>query len=135
MTVALRDRLVFEPSSVPDPVTVTAGVTNDVATRTLIVKRPQGLSGYQNLLWREAHQALEQGADSGWWREDYVWGGTKADSRIVHGVPGSGFLELGFHFPVGKTAYAEIVSKPYYALVTMDKSLRRFLGVKFLHRG
>jgi hypothetical protein len=113
---------------------VVAGVFNDVMTRTLIVKRPQGLSGYQNLLWRESHRRLEQGVDSGWWREDYVWGGTKSDSRIVHGVPGTGFLELAFHFPVDRTAYSELVSKPYYALVTMDKSQRRFIGVRFLHR-
>jgi hypothetical protein len=125
----------YTSTPIPDPVTVAAGVYNDVMTRTLIVKRPQGLSGYQNLLWRESHQALQQGIDTGWWTEDYVWGGTTQDSRIVHGVPGTESLSLAFHFPTDRTAYSGIVSKPYYALVTMDKSQRRFIGVKFLNKG
>jgi hypothetical protein len=136
--VDTRDQVVFAPlpNAVPAPVTMTGSVFNDVMTRTLIVRRPENASGYQKLLWRESRRALEQAVDGGW-QSDHptVWAATKGDSHIASGAPGPDFLSLAFHFPPGRQAYAALVSKPgLYALVTADRNLRRFLGVKFLHR-
>jgi hypothetical protein len=126
----------FATERLPTPLTISAAVTNDVATRTLIVRRPETASGYERLLWREAHQALTRAEDSGWrTAHPYVWGGAFGDSQIVHGSPGEN-LTLLFHFPVGESAYAKLVGRPgLYGLATMDRALRRFMGCKFLHRG
>jgi hypothetical protein len=131
------ERLVFSalPNAVPSPRTIVAPVFNDVMTRTLIVGRPEGASGYDKLLWRESHRALEQAVDSGWQGHDFLWGGAFGDRQIVHGSPGPDFLSLAFHFPTGVEVYRQLVSKPgLYALVTADRNLRRFMAVKFLHR-
>jgi hypothetical protein len=120
---------------VPQPVAIDGAVTNDVATRTLVVRRPETASGYQKLLWREAHQALTRAAESGWrTAHPYVWGGALGNRQIVHGQPGD-YLTLTFHFPPGEPAYAKLVVKPgLTAIVTMDRGLRRFMGVQFRHR-
>ena len=109
----------------------------DVATRTLIVRRPQSaISGYEKLLWREAHGALTRAVDSGWLTADpFVWGGAFGDRQIVHGLPGDD-LALLFHFPAGESTYGRLVGKPgLAAIVTVDRNLRRFMSVQFLHRG
>jgi hypothetical protein len=41
--------------------------------------------------------------------------------------------QLRFHFPPGVTAYAKLISKPgLRAIVTIDRSTRRFLSGRFL---
>jgi hypothetical protein len=45
-------------ATVPRPRVIDGAVSNDVATRTLIVRRPSHLSGYEAFLWRQAHEAL-----------------------------------------------------------------------------
>ena len=83
---------------VPRPVAIDDVVTNDVVSRTLIVRRPETASGYGKLLWREAHQALVSAAESGWrTAHPYVWGGALGNRQIVHGQPGD-YLTLLFCF-------------------------------------
>jgi hypothetical protein len=96
---------------------------------------PETASGYQKLLWREAHQALTRAAESGWrTAHPYVWGGALGNRQIVHGQPGD-YLTLTFHFPAGESVYAKLVSKPgLAAIVTADREQRRFLSVRFLNR-
>jgi hypothetical protein len=65
---------------IPQPAAIDGVVTNDVATRTLVVRRPEDASGYQKLLWREAHQALVAAAESGWLTE-------RSAARNRAGVP------------------------------------------------
>jgi hypothetical protein len=79
----------FATERVPSPLAVDGAVTNDVATRTLVVRRPDTAGGYGKLLWREAHAALTRAADSGWrGGHPYVWGGALGNRQIVHGSPG-----------------------------------------------
>jgi hypothetical protein len=62
-----------------------------------------------------------------------VWADVPGGRRVVHGLPADGGM-LGFHFPPGTAGYAELVSKPsLWAIVTMDISTRRILGVRFLN--
>jgi hypothetical protein len=79
------ERVIFAPlpNSVPAPVTMTGAVINDFMTRTLVVRRPEQASGFEKLLWRESHRALELAVDRGW-QTDHptVWAGTKGDSIL-----------------------------------------------------
>jgi hypothetical protein len=120
---------------VPQPLAVYAAVLNEPATRTLIVRRPENAGGYEKLLWREAHGALAAAVESGWLTaHPFVWGGALGNREIVHGSPGEN-LALTFHFPPGEPAYQKLVGKPgLAAIVTLDRGLRRFMGVQFRHR-
>jgi hypothetical protein len=130
-------------AKLPRPIAITGAVENDVATRTLIVRRPKEIGGSQSLLWREAHQALQRARDRGWqatnlpvWevnRDLILYCDTPGHSKVVHATPGEN-LSLLFHFPTGVTAYSELVSKPMWAIVVADADTRRFLSVKFLHK-
>jgi hypothetical protein len=107
-------------------------VTNDVATRTLIVSRPDQASGYEKLSWRTAHEALTRAEQSGWRSAVpslYAHGAGQRD--IAFGLPTAN-LTLSFHFPVGKTEYRDLVSQPgLRAYVTVDKSSGWFMSVTF----
>jgi hypothetical protein len=97
-------------------------VTNDVATPTLIVRRPENASGYRKLAWRTAHQALQRAEESGWRLGRFVWAYDAGRVDIAHAVPGED-LKLLFHFPVGNDAYAALVSKPgLSAVVGIDRA-------------
>jgi hypothetical protein len=114
--------------------TVDGIVRIDSAARTLIVSRPENLSGYQKVQWRIAHEALQRAEQSGWGSaHPFLYAHSVGQRDIAHGLPGGG-LTLLFHFPVGVAVYGELVSQPgLRALVTVDKSRGRFTGVRFLH--
>jgi hypothetical protein len=117
----------------PQPLTVAAPVTNDVMSRTLIVRRPRDAGGYQKLLWREAHEALRQSEEAGWPLSGAPWlSAAGAGQRdIARGLTGPN-LALHFHFPVGVAAYYDLVSRPVLrAYVTVDKNTGFFTGVTF----
>jgi hypothetical protein len=117
----------------PRPVVMTGIVANDPGSRTLTVSRPDQLSGYQRLAWRTAHEALQRSEQSGWRGAPLLWADGAEQSDIAHGVP-SDNLTLLFHFPVGKEAYRELVSKPgLSAFVTVNRSTGFFSGVTFRH--
>jgi hypothetical protein len=124
----------YATEKLPAPLTTDGVVTNDVATRTLIVARPDQASGYEKLWWRTAHGELVKAEQSGWaGQTPYLYAHTAEAHNIAHGLPGDN-LSLEFHFPTGVAAYAELVSRPgLTAFVTIDKSTGWFMGVRFLH--
>lgn len=121
---------------VPSPLAVDGVVINDPGARTLFVRLSESAGGNEKLLWRESHTALRRAEEAGWPRSHpFVWGGALGNREIVHGLPADGLM-LKFHFPVGEPAYAKLISRPgLRAIVTMDRELRRFLNVRFLHVG
>jgi hypothetical protein len=118
----------------PQPLAIRAPVTVDYANMALIVKRPENAGGYDKLLWREAHAALAAAEGRGWPPgTPFVYGSAPGRFQFAHATPGSD-LTLRFAFQPGtETAkvYAELASRPTYAIVTADKSKRVFLGVTF----
>jgi hypothetical protein len=119
---------------IPRPIAVDGVVTNDVLARTLVVRRPESLSGYQLLLWREAHGALARAEEIGWANHHIVWASGAGQFDVAHALPGDNLTFL-FHFPVGNDAYRALVSKPFLAaIVTIDADTHRFMAVRFVHR-
>jgi hypothetical protein len=118
----------------PAPLTMDGIVSNDPGARTLTVLRPENASGYEKLWWRTAHAELVKAQESGWAGQvPYLYAHGAGQRDIAHGLPADS-LGLEFHFPVGKEAYRELVSRPgLRALVTIDKSRGWFMGVRFLH--
>lgn len=129
MSVQARERL-------PQPLAITAAVTNDFPSRTLIVRLPETEVGYSRLLWREAFAAYRAAEESGWSGNTsplyaYALG---AGDRIAYATPGD-LSTLKFHFPVGNTAYVGLIGKPrLYAIATIDRGTSRFRTLRFLHR-
>jgi hypothetical protein len=119
----------------PQPKAATAVVFHDPATRTLSIRISENESGYSRLLWRESWSRLRQSQEAGWPVDGAppVFADVPGGRRAVHGQPidGGG---LAFFFPVGTAGYAELVSKPIRAIVTMDTSARVFLGVRLFNR-
>jgi hypothetical protein len=120
----------------PQPLAINAPVTVDFANMALIVRRPQDAGGHAQLLWREAHAALVKAEELGWPSNTrFVWGSGPRDYQFAHATPAEN-LTLKFAFTPGTPTakiYAQLVSKPLSAFVTVDKSLRVFLGVSFKH--
>ena len=124
----------FATERVPSPMAISAAVSNEVLSRTLVVRLPETEKGYTRLLWREAFGAYSRAEESGW------SGGTAPLSasalgadRITYAMPGD-LQTLKFHFPVGNTGYASLIAKPVATIVTIDRSTSRFRTVRFLHR-
>ena len=42
----------------PRPRAIDGAVENDISNRTLIVRRPKHIAGYEAFMWRQAHEAL-----------------------------------------------------------------------------
>jgi hypothetical protein len=121
----------------PQPLAITAPVTADFATMTLIVRRPEAAGGTEKLLWRESHAALTSAEERGWPSgTQFVWGSAPGSYQFAHAAPGPN-LTLLFAFAVRTPAaqvYAALVGRPgLSAFVTADKSTRYFLGVTFRH--
>ena len=51
---------------VPSPYAIDCAATNDVLSRTLVVRLPETEVGYARLLWREAFAAYSTAEESGW---------------------------------------------------------------------
>jgi hypothetical protein len=120
---------------VPQPVVMDGIVRNDPGSRTLTVSRPQNLSGYQRLAWREAWNALSAAEQAGWPAAGppLLWASGAGESDIAHGIPADN-LGISFFFPPGKEAYRKLVEKPgLTAWVVADRSTGFFTGVKFRH--
>jgi hypothetical protein len=120
---------------VPKPIVVDAPVSNDIANRTLIVRRPENVGGFQKLAWREAHGAYRRAEEAGWPTSGppFLRASGGGESDIAYAVAGDN-LTLLFAFPPGKSVYAELVSRPgLAAFVTVDASTRWFQSVRFRH--
>jgi hypothetical protein len=123
----------YATEKLPTPLAMGGIVANDVATRTLIVSRPDQASGYEKLWWRTAHGELVKAEQSGWRSASFLFARGAGQTDIAHGLPGDN-LTLMFHFPAGKDVYRELVSQPgLRAYVTIDRSAGVFMGVRFLH--
>jgi hypothetical protein len=113
---------------------MTGIVSVDNYQRNLVVSRPDTLSGYEKLSWRNAHAALVRAEQNGWSSDvPTLWADGLGQTNIAFGLPGDK-LTLLFHFPAGKEVYTKLVSQPgLTCFVTVDRSSQRFTGVRFLH--
>jgi hypothetical protein len=124
----------YATEKLPQPAAIEAFVDNDVLSRTLSVRLSQREMGYTKLLWREAFQALQAAEEDGWRRHPFLWASVPGAREVAHVKPGD-FQTLLVHFPPGEQSYSKLISRPgLYAIVTVDRSSRRFLSLKFLNR-
>ncbi len=124
----------YATEKLPQPSAVESVVDTDVLTRTLGVRLSEREVGYSKLLWREAFQQLRAAAENGWRNHPFVYASTPDNYQVAHAAPGE-FQTLKVHFPVGVAGYATLIGQPgLVAIVTIDRSTRRFLAVKFLNR-
>jgi hypothetical protein len=79
---------VFATERLPQPMAVSAAVSNDILSRTLVVRLPEKAGGYEKLLWREAFQAFKAAEENGW------QGGTGPCGRLPWAVIGLLTLRL-----------------------------------------
>jgi hypothetical protein len=56
----------FATERLPQPYAIDCPVSNDVLSRTLVVRLPEKAGGYEKLLWRQAYQAYRAAEESGW---------------------------------------------------------------------
>jgi hypothetical protein len=120
----------------PQPVAVDGVVFNDVLTRTLSVRLSDQADGFTRLLWQQAWQQQRRSQEAGWPVNGarWIYADVPGAPRVVHGQPADGGT-LQFTFPPGTPGYSELISKPgVVALVTVDRSTRRFLTCRFLRR-
>jgi hypothetical protein len=122
----------FATTTVPQPLAITAAVSNDVLSRTLVVRLPENAkSSYSALLWREAYAALKRDDEVG--RGD-LYASALGAGRLAYAIPGD-LQTLKFHFEPGKTVYAQLIENPgLHAIVTIDRGTSRFLSCRFLIR-
>jgi hypothetical protein len=120
----------------PQPEAMDAVVWTDVVSRVLTVRLPDAAGGYESLLWRDAWQALRQAQEAGWPPDaaPWVYADLPGGDRSVAGQPGEAGT-LVFRFPPGAPGFAALISKPgVVAIVTADRSARRFMACRFLNR-
>jgi hypothetical protein len=123
----------FQTETVPSPLVLEAVVITDVLARSVAVRLSENAGGYQKLWWRTAHTALKGAVENGWQNHPFVWASTPSASDVVHMQPAD-FLMLTAQFPVGTAGFSELVGRPIYALVSIDRDRGRFTRVKFLNR-
>ena len=80
----------------PRPRAIDGAVENDISNRTLIVRRPKHIAGYEAFMWRQAHEALALYEERGGY-VDTPWCGYGANRRLVPATPGEN-LTLRFSF-------------------------------------
>ena len=122
----------FAREVIPSPLVLEAVVITDVLARSLAVRLSENAGGYQKLWWKTAHTALKAAVENGWANHPFVWASTPSVSDVVHVQPAD-FQMLTATFPVGTAGFSELISKPVYALATIDRNKGRFTRVKFLH--
>jgi hypothetical protein len=90
----------LQTEKLPSPHAVDCAVSNDVLSRTLVVRLPQTEVGYSKLLWREAFAAYSRAEESGWsGGGSPLWASALGADRIAYAMPGD-LQTLKFHFPV-----------------------------------
>jgi hypothetical protein len=72
----------------PRPRAIDGAVENDIFNRTLIVRRPKHIAGYEAFMWRQAHEHLVNAEERGWYNSDaYVRCSTSGHPDIVSATP------------------------------------------------
>ena len=119
--------------TLPRPKAISAAVSNDVTSRSLIVRCPDTESGYGRFLWREAFALLKRDSERG--GRPGLYASRSYTEQLAYAVPGD-LQTLRFHFPLdGRTAYTELTAEPgLYAIVTIDRSTSRFMNCRFIIR-
>jgi hypothetical protein len=116
----------YATERLPQPYAVSAAVSNDVLSRTLVVRLPEKAGGYEKLLWRQAYQAYRAAEENGWsGGTSPLWATALGADRLAYAMPGD-LQTLKFHFEVGKTVYSQLIAKPVAAIVKIDRSTSRF---------
>jgi hypothetical protein len=93
---------------VPQLLAADAVVTNEVGTRTLVVRLSELAGGYARLLWRQAHLQLVAAEESGFRTgAPPVWAHGAGQREIAHGLPGDNATRT-FRFAPRVEAYGEL---------------------------
>ena len=123
----------FQTETIPSPLVLEGVVITDVLARSVAVRLPTTAGGGYRMWWRTAHTAMKAAVENGWANHRYVWASTPSVSDAVHMQPAD-FLMLSATFPIGVAGFSELISKPVYALVSIDRNKGRFTRVSFLNR-
>ena len=123
----------FQTETVPQPLVVEGVVLTDALARSVAVRLPETAGGGDRMWWRTAHTAMKAAVENGWRNHSFVWASTPSVSDAVHVQPAD-FQMLTATFPIGTAGFSELIGKPVYALVSVDRSLGRFTRVSFLNR-
>ena len=123
----------YATETIPQPMVLEAVVITDALASSVGVRLPETAGGGERHQWRQAHNAMRQAVENGWANHPYVYASTPSASDAVHMQPAN-FSMLTAHFPVGVAGFSELVSKPVYALVSVDRNSGRFVKVSFLNR-
>jgi hypothetical protein len=123
----------YQTEKLPSPLVLEAVVITDVLARSVAVRLPETAIGGARMWWKTAHTALKAAVENGWANHPYVYASTPSVSDAVHMQPAD-FQMLTAQFPVGVAGFSDLVSKPVYALVSIDRDKGRFMRVKFLNR-
>lgn len=123
----------FQTETIPTPLVVEGVVLIDVLARSVGVRLPATAGGGDKMWWRTAHTAMKAAVENGWANHRYVYASTPSASEVVHVQPAD-FLMLTATFPIGVAGFSELIGRPVYALVSLDRNKGRFTKVSFRHR-
>ena len=120
----------YQTEVVPQPLVLEGVVLVDALARQAAVRLPETAGGGERNQWRTAHTALKAAVESGWADHPYVWASTPSRSDAVHVQPGD-FQMLTATFPIGTAGFSELIGRPVYAWVSIDRNSGRFTKVSF----
>ena len=123
----------YATEKVPQPLVIEGVVITDVLARSVAVRLPTTAGGGDRMWWRTAHTAMKAAVENGWANHRYVYASTPSASDVVHMLPGD-FSMLTATFPIGVAGFSELIGRPVYALVSLDRNKGRFTRVSFLNR-
>jgi hypothetical protein len=123
----------FQTETIPQPWVTEGVVITDPSTRSAAVRLPSTAIGGDRMWWKTAHTALKAAVENGWANHPYVYANTPSASDVVHILPAD-FQMLTATFPIGTAGFSELIGRPVYALVSLDRNKGRFTKVSFRHR-
>ena len=128
----------YATEKVPQPLAVTGIVDIDIPNRTLTVMLSDAERGFPRLVWRESYAALRRSEESGWRTgQPTVWASTDSADKVASAAAGDASFGgmLRFQFAPGEASFMQLIGKPgLTAIIVLDRSSHRYMGVKFKHR-